>query len=269
MWSLNTYMRDALSARNVEVVFQGTAVLTEIGIMATDAGLDTLVLAAQERLQEFGTLSLGFNTTVVFDRVTSGLLAILATAFRGQLVNRKFSVERSLQSVGAMIAMLTDLLGAGVIKNEFSTSQALMSGYTQLHDIVDGVVSRYETLAELDEKRAYRRDLAMLFEELRRHFREMTKHVKADSLAAQSIGRLIFHLNEIIVALLVLAEFADVAADLRNALRWLCHSPYWFLGESESFDADAGAVRTLVDAVAKTGILAWQAGERRRRRPVY
>jgi hypothetical protein len=103
MWSLNTYMRDALSARNVEVVFQGTAVLTEIGIMATDAGLDTLVLAAQERLQEFGTLSLGFNTTVVFDRVTSGLLAILATAFRGQLVNRKFSVERSLQGVGAMI----------------------------------------------------------------------------------------------------------------------------------------------------------------------
>jgi hypothetical protein len=262
MWSLNTYVRDALSSRNVEVVFQGTAVLTEIGIMATDAGLDTLVLAVQERLREFGTFSLSFDTIVVFDRATSGLLAILAAAFRGQLVNREFAVERSLQGIGAMISMLTDLLGAGAIKNDFSTSEALMSGYTQLHAVVDGVVRRYETIAEEDRKRAYRRDLVMLFEQLRRHFREMTKHVKADSLAAESIGRLIFHLNEIIGALLGLADFSDVAPDLRNALRWLCHSPYWFLGESESFDADAGAIRTLVDAVAKTGILAWQASDR-------
>jgi hypothetical protein len=137
-----------------------------------------------------------------------------------------------------------------------------MSGYTQLHAIVDGIVSRYETIAEADEKRAYRRDLVMLFEELRRHFREMTKHVEADSLAAESIGRLIFHLNKIIVALLGLVEFADVATDLHNALRWLCHSPYWFLGESESFTADAGAIGTLVDAVAKTGILTWQTGDK-------
>lgn len=261
MWSLNAYMRDAMSVRNEEVVFQGTAVLTEIGIAATAAGLDTLVLAVQERLQEFGTLGLGFNTTIIFDRATSGLLAILAAAFRGRLVNRTFAVERSLQGVGAMIAMLTELLDVGIIKNDFSTSTALMSSYTQLLGIVDGIVRLYETLASIEERRAYRRDLVMLFEELRRHAREMTKHVKADSVAAESIGRLIFHLNEIIVAFMGLAEFADVAADLRDAIKWLCHSPYWFLGESTSFDTDAGSVRTLVDTVAKTGILAWRTHE--------
>lgn len=262
MWSLNTYVRDALSARNEDVVFQGTAVLTEIGIMATDAGLDTLVLAVQERLQEYGTFGLGFNTTIVFDRVAAGLLAILDAAFRGQLVNRKFAVERSLQGVEAMIAGLTDLLGANYIKNDFSTSQALMSAYTQLHAIIDGVVERYDELADDGEKRAHRHDLVMLFEELRGHFRKMTTHVKADSLTAESIGRLIFHVNEIIIALLALPEFNDVEPDLREALRWLSHSQYWFLHESQSFDADTGAVRTLVEAVAKTGILAWQAEDK-------
>jgi hypothetical protein len=262
MWSLNTYMRDALSSRNIEVVFQGSTALKEIGMMATDAGLDALVLSVQERLQEFGTLGLGLNTTVAFNRAMSGLLAILASAFCGQRINRKFVVERSLKGMGTMIAMLTDLLSASVIKNDFSTSEALMSGYTQLHTLVDSIVCRYETLTQDDEKRAYRRDLVMLFEALRQHFRDMTKHIKADSFAAESIGRLIFHLNEIIVSLLSLAEFDDVVTDLRNALRWLCHTPYWFIGEGESFDADSSAVRMLVDAVAKTGILAWQAGDR-------
>jgi hypothetical protein len=258
MWSLNTYMRSGSSGRNVEVVFHGTGALTEIGIMATDAGLDTLVLAVQERLSEFGTQSLAFSTTVVLNRATSGLLAVLAEAFRGQLVNREFAVERSLQGIGALIVALTEVLGSGAIANDYATSEPLMSGYSQLHAIVVDVVNRYETLTDDEEKRRYRHDLLMLFEALRQHFRQMTQHVKSDSFTAQSLGRLIFHVNEIIIALLARADFADVAENLRECLRWLTYAPYWFLHESSGFDADANAVGTLVDAVAKTGILAWQ-----------
>lgn len=257
MLSLNTYMRSGLSDHNVEVLFQGTAVLTEVGIMATDAGLDMQVLAVQEQLSEFGTQSLAFSTTVVLNRATSGLLAILAEASRGQLVNREFAVERSLQGVGAMIVALTDMLGIGAIAKDYSTSESLMSGYTQLHSVVVDVVNRYETLAHDEEKRRYRRDLLMLFEALRRHLRHMTKHVKPDSLTVQSIGRLIFHANEIIIALMARADFDDVVEKLRECLRWMTYTPYWFLHESDGFDADANAVDTLVDVVAKTGILAW------------
>lgn len=263
MLSLNTYMRDSLSTRNIEVIFQGISVLIAIGVMASDAGLDAQLLAVQERLEEFGQVSLGFDTTVAFNSAISGLLRILAAAFGGRLVNREFAVERSLQGVSAMIATLTDLVAAGVlIKNEFSTSEALTSGYIQLHAVLDGVVGRYEKLTNEDEKRTYRRDLVMFFEELRRHFRDMTTHVAADSLVAERIGQLIFHVSEIILAFLAIPEFRDVETDLRKALQWLCYSPYWFLHETARFDANAGALRSLVEAVAKTGILAWQAGDK-------
>jgi hypothetical protein len=207
---------------------------------------------------------LGFDTTVAFNSSISGLLSIFAATFRGRLVNRKFAVARSLQGVSTMIATLSDLVAIGiVVTNDFTTSGALTSGYSKLHSLLDGVVSRYEKLAAGDEKRTYRRDLVMLSEELRLHFRDMTRHVTADSLVAESIGRLIFHVNEIIVPLLAIPEFGDVEADLRKEVQWLCHSPYWFLHETASFDdRDAGALRSLVEAVAKTGILVWKAGDK-------
>jgi hypothetical protein len=207
-------------------------------------------------------VGLGFNNTVVFDRSAAGLLAILAAAFRGKLVNRKYAVERSLQGIEALMAALAAVLGANYIKNDFSTSQAQMTSYTQLQAIVDGIVARYDELPSNGTRRSYRRDLVMLFNELRRHFRKMTTQIKGDSLTAEFIGRLIFDVNATIIALLGCEEFCDVAADLRKALGALCHSPYWFLAETASFDADAGPVTALVDAVAKTGILAWQANER-------
>jgi hypothetical protein len=178
-------------------------------------------------------------------------------------VNREFAVARSLQGIGATIATLTALVASGVlIKNDFATSEALTSGYTQLHAVLDVVVGRYEKLTTDDEKRTYRRDLVMLSQQLRRHFREMTKHVTADSLVAESVGRLLFHVNETILALLAIPDFGDVEAELRGAVQSLCHGPYWFLHATASFDADAFALRSLVEAVAKTGILAWKGGEK-------
>jgi hypothetical protein len=262
MWSLNTYMRSGLAERNVDVVFQGTAVLNEISIMATDLGLDTLVLAVQERLEEFGSLSLTLSTTIVLNRSTTGLLAILARTFHDEFFNREFAVERSLRGVGTMLIALSAALSGTYLENNFAAAEALMSPYTQLHSVVDDILKQYATLTDDGEKRAYRRDLVMLFDTLRRHFREMTKHVKADSLTVESIGKLTFHLNEIIIALLEDAEFNDVDADLRKSLTWLSYTPYWFLGESTGFQADASAVTTLADCVAKTGILAWRAGDK-------
>jgi hypothetical protein len=263
MLSLNTYMRDSLSTRDIEVVFQGVSVLAEIGVNSSDAGLDTQVLAVQERLEEFGRISLGFETTVVFNSAISGLINILAATFHSRLVNREFAVARSLQGIGATIATLTALVASGVlIKNDFATSEALTSGYTQLHAVLDVVVGRYEKLTTDDEKRTYRRDLVMLSQQLRRHFREMTKHVTADSLVAESVGRLLFHVNETILALLAIPDFGDVEAELRGAVQSLCHGPCWFLHATASFDADAFALRSLVEAVAKTGILAWKGGEK-------
>jgi hypothetical protein len=262
MWSLNTYMRSGVSERNIDVVFHGTAVLQEIGIMATDLCLDNLVFAVQERLEEFGELSLGFSTTIVLNRAAAGLLAILDQAFHSELVNREFAVERSLKGVGAMLIALTAALAAKYLENNFATAEALRSTYTQLYTVVDDVLNHYTTLKDEGEKRAYRRDLVMLFDELRRHFREMAKYVNADSLTVESIGNLTFHLNEIIIALLQDDEFNDVDAGFRESLTRLCYSPYWFLGESIGFEAGANAVTTLADCVAKTGILAWRAGDK-------
>jgi len=262
MLSLTTYMRDSLPTGNVEVVFQGVDVLTEIGVMACDTGLDAQILAVQERLDEFGQGSLAFNTTIVFDRAVSGLLRIMTAAFAGAQTNRHFAVERSLQAIRDLIGSLAKLAANGVvIKNDVTTSQSLTKAYLQLHAVLDAVVARYETLP-VGEKRECRRDLVMLFEELRRHFRQMTERVNADSLVAGSIGRLVAHVAETIVALLALPEFADVATQLRDPLRWLCHSPYWFLHESDSFDLDSSAVDDLLEAVTRTGILAWHGNER-------
>jgi hypothetical protein len=130
-----------------------------------------------------------------------------------------------------------------------------------LHAVLDAVVARYEAVPD-GEKPGYRRDLVMLFEELRRHFRQMTEYVEADSLIVGSIGRLIEHVDETMVMLLAQEEFGDVATSLRDALRWLSYSPYWFLHQSERIDLDSNSVDDLLEAVTKTGIFAWSTDER-------
>jgi hypothetical protein len=261
MWSLNSYAKSGSSSPNLEVLFQGAIGLTAIAKMAAGAGLDATVNGVQENLSKIAPQSLTLNTTVVWNEVTTGFLSIIAAAFESEAIERRHVVDRSLQGIADMTVLLSRLIDAGAIANDYATSESLLKAYIDFHALLNQLLAEYETLSDDQAKARYRRDLLMLFEALRSHFRRLTNAVRPESLLAGSIGRLIFTINQTIIALLGEAEFGDVRKGLHDCLRWLVHSPYWLLDASEKFDASASSVRTLVDSTAKTGILAWHGAQ--------
>jgi hypothetical protein len=258
MWSLTFYARSGSPSPNLEVLFQATKALRAIAEMAASTGLDATLLGIQENLAKLAMSSLVHRTTVVVNEATTAFLTIITAAFNSNDVDRKFAVERSLQGIADIAVVLTTLIEGGAIANDYATTESLVKGYTDLHAVLNDVLTTYDTLCGNPEKARYRSDVVMLFEALRSHFRRLTKDVSPDSLLAGSIARLILRINAIIIALIEHPEFGDVRKKLHDCLKWLAYSPYWFFDASPGFDPGGNSPRTLADSVAHTGVLAWK-----------
>ena len=125
-----------------------------------------------------------------------------------------------------------------------------------MYTLIAKIVNNYATVAGEREKERYRDDMTKLFEEINLSLRHLSENVKkCDSTLTDSIGRLIFNINDLIVDLYGNADFADQQNDFISRLGWNIYLPGWFVHSADKFDGGSNAFNTLTDSIAKTGIL--------------
>lgn len=254
----NAYATSGFPSPNLEMLYQGARVLGEIGAMAAATGQAVVLHGTQECIAKIATVGMGLGATVVPNQCTSAYLTLIAATFGSDVIDRRMSVEASLQGVGDIALLLEKAGAAGIIPNQFDAGSSTTKGYFEFIVLLEPIVSRYYGIGEGAQKRRYRRDLVMLFDELRSNFRSIAKHVQPDSLLSSTIGRLAGRIQEVIIALMQRDDFADVRDHLHEVVRWLCYAPYWFVHESEQFALGSPALSNLGDEVAQVGIAAWK-----------
>lgn len=112
-------------------------------------------------------------------------------------------------------------------------------------------------LTEKREKDRYRSALIEFFREVNMSLRTLSEQVKScDTTLTDSIGRLLFNINNVIVDLIQNDDFKDDIVELKSRLGWNIHLPGWFAHHVDKFDGGSNPFDTLTDSVAKTGILA-------------
>jgi hypothetical protein len=259
MQYLSAYMTDG-SPPNVEVLFQGTTVLGEIGVMATKRNLGALLLGVQGNLLQSAALSLDIQSVLVPIEASNALLAIVEASFCDGR-DSQIATETSLRGVGDIaVRVMLDVQSTRLSPNDgWSFLQRVIT--VGFRSLLNSIMTRYENITEAGGKGQYRRKLVAFFKELATSLRRIAQGGNAGSLLSGEIGRLIASINSVIIAMLGRDDFADVHGQLRDRLKWLSYTPYWFVAEGGNFEADDQSVVSLTEAVAQTGVNAWQALE--------
>ena len=126
-----------------------------------------------------------------------------------------------------------------------------------------GITDAYfDELEEDRTKISYRSCMLTLFTEIYSSLRRLSEQIKDfDNSLADSIGRLIFYLNCVVIDLLKQDNYADhqIKTQLEKTLSGNIHLPVWFVHHSEPFQ-NSFSFWTLNEPIAKTGVLLFKEG---------
>ncbi len=253
---LNFYIGFGERAKNIEVVYQGSRVLGNIAEIAAEKGLEAPLHGLQKKLMEIAVFGLGLKQTVIVDNCTVTFLRIIGAVFKSTKIVRRHHFDDSLKNIATIAYYISFLIKSGGLPNDITTRFSLSKGYDEFYTLLVGIVNHYSELTDVREKDNYRGDLIELFHELNMSLRKLSEDVKdCDSTLADSIGRLLFYVNNLIIDFFSWDDFKKDSSDLTTRLSWNIHLPYWFVHHAEKFDAGSMHLYTLTDSVAKTGIL--------------
>lgn len=258
MWSLKSYAESGDPEPNLEVLFQGVQVLAEIGMMSAQRGFSTILHGVEENLSKLGLTSLRLRTTVVVNASTTGYLSIIAAVFGSDRLDRTIPVERALQGIYEITDIIQKLIQANDGRADYETTTAGQRAYVEFPALLFSLVETFVSMPRGPAKKKYLSDFLALLEGMRKNFRSLAKDVRADSLLAGAVDRLILEINETLIRLLQRADVAHVRKELHENVRWFLYSPYWFLSEGPEFNVDDNSIRTASEVMARTGILAWK-----------
>lgn len=255
--SLESYVDTAMRHKNLEVVFQSIDKLGNIAVMAAEAGQSTILSGIIDKLKKIAVYGVTEKQTIVVDQCNINLIRILGAVFRSKKIIRKYHYDDILKHIAFIARLVFNARQSGYIPSDFTSSFTLTKAYDEIHLSLVLILKNYETLTEAREKDRYRSDMTGFFEELCMSLRRLSEELKnCDSLLIESIGRLLFHVNEIMIELIEDAEFLDEKPNLLKWLSWNIHLPSWFAHHAEKFDAGSNNCRSLIESVAKTGVLA-------------
>jgi hypothetical protein len=258
MWSLKSYAESGDPEPDLEVLFQGVQVLAEIGMMSAQRGFSIILLGVQENLSKLGLASLRLGTTVVVNASTTGHLSIISAVFGSDRIDRTTPVECALEGIYEITVIMQGLIDANGGHADYQTTTACQRAYVEFPALLHSLVEQFVSMPAGPAKKRYVEDLLALFEDMRKTFRKLAKVVRADSLLAGTVDRLILEMNETLIDLLQRTDVAHVREELHKNVRWLLYSPYWFLSEGPKFNTDDNSIRTASEVIARTGILAWK-----------
>jgi transcriptional regulator with XRE-family HTH domain len=254
----NTYVSSAIRKQDQEVIFQSIKALQRFANIAIDLKITTLLLGAQKPLQDIAIFGLAQKLTFLVDSVTKTQVSIVDHLIFGDSFNAEFTADGWFESLKAITVYYQIALKETYLPDDFTTRMGLSAPYEKLIELV-GVRSQVMIDQFEDGKVPDDLDSLMhLFESTGKHLRELSEAIKdCDSTLIDTIGRLIEVINRAIVILLTFKNLPrEARVELEKRLGWNIHLPSWFAHYAESFRA-SNAFSTLIDAVAKTGLLVY------------
>jgi hypothetical protein len=253
---LGFFIDNGQRAKNIEVVFQGSRVLSDISIIAANKGLGATLNGIQEKILKIAIFGLSEKQNVIVDSCNVAFLRIIGAIFNSDKIIRRYHFTDSLKNIATISSYISTFIGAGLLPNDITNRFSLSKGYDQFYMTLAGVMNKYSQIIDSEEKSRYRGDLVEFFHELNRSLRKLSEDVKScDTNLTDSVGRLIFNINELIIDMMQSDDFREEKDKLMDRLEWNIHLPYWFTHHADKFDAGSMHLYTLTDSVAKTGIL--------------
>ncbi|MDB5194643.1 MAG: hypothetical protein JWN50_657 [Parcubacteria group bacterium] len=254
---LNFLVEIGERAGNVEVVYRGASVLGKIAIIAVNSGLQSTLFGLQEKILKIANFGILQKQLVITDECVTSFLNITTATFGNERIIRKHAFDDSIKNIGKISASISQLISTHYLPDDFSRRISMSKGYDEFPNRLAAIFNHYPKVQGEREKARYRKDIVSLFEEIGMSLRKLSEDIKTcDSTLNDSVGRLIFYINNLIIELLSVDDFKGEKAELLRRLHWNIHLPSWFAHNAESFDGGSNAFNTLTDSVAKTGILA-------------
>jgi len=193
---------------------------------------------------------------IIYDQCSLIYLKIITAVFRNNHIDRSVHIQNALQNIATIANHINTLIQSGVLPNDIPARFSLSKAYDNFYEVLVALEARYGELTDDREKDHFRGDLTHFFDEFYMSLRTLSGKVKScDTVLTDSIGRLLYNVNTLIVDLIGRDEFSDEKA---NLMRWLSaniHLPSFFVSSAPKFDGGSNAFNTLTDSVAKTGIL--------------
>jgi hypothetical protein len=254
--NLNSFIETGERAKNIEVVYQGLQVLGHLAVVSAHKGLSLTLHGLLEKISKIAIYGLAQKQTIIVDLCSTTFLRIIGAVFVSGHIDRRLHTKDALKNIATISNHINTFINAGLLPNDISTRFSLSKGYDEFYMTLALIMENYSKLTEDKEKSRYRGDLVDFFNELNMSLRNLSETVKScDTVLSDSIGRLIFNVNNLIVDLIQDAEFVKEKKELESQLSWNIHLPAWFAHHAEKFDGGSNPFNTLTDSVAKTGIL--------------
>jgi hypothetical protein len=239
--------------KNLEVVYQSIEKLGNVGAIASEIGLSAELKGIQDKLLSIAMYGIREKQNIIIDQCNTTLLKIIGSVFGSKKIIRRHEYDTALKHIATISQFVFIGRQAGHLSSDIGSSFTLTKGYDGLYELLVRILNHYSTLTEDREKSGYRSDIVHFFDELYRSLRTLSEDLKdCDSLLTESIGRLLFNVNDVIIQLIQDPEFASEKDDLLKQLSWNLHLPYWFAHHSTKFDAGSNNFRSLSESVANT-----------------
>ncbi len=257
--NLDFFIQNGERAKNVEVVFQGARVLTDIAVIAADKGLDAMLRGIQQKLLRIAIFAITEKQGVIIDRCNTSFQTIIGAVFGSSRIARRFHFDDSLKNIATIATYLSNFIKSGLYPNDIGSKFTLSKAYDELYVLIVNIYNHYPEITGVREKDRYRGDFVEFLEELYSSLRNLSEKIKtADNTLTDSIGRLLFNINNLIAVAIENPEYASNKVELLRRLSWNIYLPTWFASHSDKFDAGSNAFNTFVDGIAKIGIIAAQ-----------
>lgn len=254
--NLNYFIENGQRAKNLEVVYQGLQVLGHISVMASHKGLSLTLHGLIEKIMNIAIYGLSQKQTIVVDLCSTTFLRIIGAIFMSTHIDRRVHTRDALRNIATISNHINSFIKAGLLPNDIPTRFSLSKGYDEFYTTLALIMENYSKLTDDREKSRYRGDLVDFFHEVNMSLRNLSETVKScDTVLTDSIGRILFNVNNLIVDLIQDAEFVKEKKELESQLSWNIHLPSWFAHHADKFDGGSNPFNTLTDSVAKTGIL--------------
>jgi len=242
--------------KNIEVVYQGSRVLGDIAVLCVNKGFTPTLYGLQKKIMDVAVFGLTEKQNVIVDKCIHNYLRIIGESFGSDKLVRKHVFDDSLKNIAEISNYLFTLMKSGYLSDDFTNKMTLSKGYDEMWQLLVEIMNQYPKIKEDREKRRYVYDVIELFEEINTSLRRLSEKIKnCDNLLTESVGRLLFQINDLVIDLIGHEDFKGKKDQLIARLEWNMHLPYWFVNHSESFDGGSNNFRSLVESVAKTGIL--------------
>jgi|GEM_PF-3047628 len=252
---LSFYIDFAMRSRDYEVTLQGTRALVELSLYAAEKNSQATLYGLQDDLLKIANFGIKMKVTFLTDECIKGWLAIIGSLFLYQFFDARHQISKALDHIKKIIVYTNTSISLGYLRDDFTTRISMSKAYDEMMLAVSIIV---HTLFKLKDKKKefYKNNLLILFEETGQSLRALSEEIKnCDSVLINSVGRLIFDQNELMIKLFKKKEFKSSHKKLFENINRNIHLSTWFIHHAKSFRV-SNAFRTIVDSTVKTVLLA-------------